>query len=355
MKVNKKHEVGIVSIMVTMVMLIVISLIVLGFAEISRTEQRNTTDDQLSTEAYYAAESGINDAMAVINNNYNPGQPLFSKPNCTIPTTTPYNVLKGENKMNTIDNVSYTCLIINPTPLTLSVSAKPSSTVIPITSKTKITNLTLNWQLASGSNGVVDSCSNALGHFPDITHWKCNYPVLRVDLLDANGGLARGGSDDWSTDTATMFFVPTFGGSVSTANLSSRGGVFAALCAPAGTSPSCTSTINLGRGGHYYYMRVTTLYKTNSELTISANRGVTFEGAQVVIDSTGKAQDILRRIQVAVDLTDANAFEVPSGALITEDSVCKQFGVAPGIFKVSNSNPNMNNSGSDGDVLCQPN
>jgi hypothetical protein len=70
-------------------------------------------------------------------------------------------------------------------------------------------------------------------------------------------------------------------------------------------------------------------------------------------------QDILRRIQVAVDLTDSNKFEVPSGALITEDSVCKQFAVAPvavapGIIYVSGSNPNMNNSGSDSDVLCQP-
>src|SRR5580704_6402782 len=120
MKLNNKHEAGIVSIMVTMVMLIVISLIVLGFAEISRTEQRNTTDAQLSVSAYYGAESGINDALAVISAYYPPGQQIPVKPDCNVDNNLadPYHWLNGI--VNNNDKVSYTCLTVNPTPITLT-------------------------------------------------------------------------------------------------------------------------------------------------------------------------------------------------------------------------------------------
>ena len=46
--------------------MIVMSLIVLGFAQISRRNQRESLDRQLSTQAFYAAESGVNDARELI-------------------------------------------------------------------------------------------------------------------------------------------------------------------------------------------------------------------------------------------------------------------------------------------------
>jgi hypothetical protein len=92
-------------------------------------------------------------------------------------------------------------------------------------------------------------------------------------------------------------------------------------------------------------MRVTTLYQTSSVLTVSAG-GTKFDDAQAAIDSTGEAQNVLRRVLVAVDLTDANDYQVPSGAIITRDSICKRFEVTPGTpgyFSVSvpsdDSNP----------------
>ena len=62
-----------------MVLMIVISLLVLGFTEIAQAELRNTTDDQLSIEAYYAAETGVNDAVAVINNDIDNGRSVQNK------------------------------------------------------------------------------------------------------------------------------------------------------------------------------------------------------------------------------------------------------------------------------------
>jgi Tfp pilus assembly protein PilX len=63
---RQSSQSGMIAILVTLLMMIIISLLVLGFAQVSRHEQGNTTNTQLSTQAYYAAESGINDAGAAI-------------------------------------------------------------------------------------------------------------------------------------------------------------------------------------------------------------------------------------------------------------------------------------------------
>ena len=66
---NKKQQAiarnqdGLVSIIIVVILMIVISIIVLSFAKVVRNEQRQTLDRQLSTQAYYAAESGVNTCL----------------------------------------------------------------------------------------------------------------------------------------------------------------------------------------------------------------------------------------------------------------------------------------------------
>lgn len=325
-----RNQAGVVSIMVTMIMMIVISLLVLGFAELSRNEQRNTLDQQLSAQAYYAAESGVNDARQAMEAMLTAGQPVQNKTAC--------GNQGGYTLSGVVDashNVTYTCVLINVAPATLVYNIGYTSTVVPILSSSgAFGKLTLTWKLPTGiTNGSAAGCyTNAasLGQFPMATgtgSWSCDYPVVRVDFLNANGGtFARA---NWNANTSTMFFVPFNSASISNnASLGSHGAVVPARC----NATSCTANIT-GVGGTEYYMRVTTLYRTDSQLAISAN-GATFTGAEATIDATGKAQDVLRRILVAVDLTGANAHKIPSGALIVEDSVCKRFGVANGYFGV---------------------
>ena len=72
MKANLKlppNQSGYASFVIALVTVVVISLIVAAFAADSRIEQKNSLASNLSTQAYYAAESGINDAKTVIGNN----------------------------------------------------------------------------------------------------------------------------------------------------------------------------------------------------------------------------------------------------------------------------------------------
>lgn len=337
-----RSEAGVVSIMVTMVMMIVIGLIVLGFAEISRNEQRNSLDDQLSVQAYYAAESGINDARTIMDAAVAAGAAVQDKTICGNQGT--YTL---DDTVDAAHDVSYTCVLVNSAPTSLTYNVGYSSTVVPIVSTgSAFGSLTLSWKLPAGSSGSAAGCYTNVGnldHLPVASgsgQWSCDYPLLRVDMLDANGGLAR---TSWNANTATMFFVPFNSNSVgNNVTLTARGTAVPARCG----ATVCTATIT-GLAGTKYYMRIATLYRTNSLLTITAGNKP-FSGAQATIDSTGKAQDVLRRVLVAVDLTDANAYQIPSAGLITEDSVCKRFGVTNSSLNVYD---NLS-AGAGGNPLC---
>src|SRR5262245_28445627 len=53
------NQSGMAAIIVTLIIMIVLSLITLGFARIVNREQRQVADRQLNTQAFYAAESGV--------------------------------------------------------------------------------------------------------------------------------------------------------------------------------------------------------------------------------------------------------------------------------------------------------
>jgi Tfp pilus assembly protein PilX len=331
-----KNQKGMVSIMVTMVMMVVISLIVLGFAEISGTEQRNSTDDLLSTQAYYAAESGVNDAVAAIQAKQNLGQVIPDKNTCQTDLTD-YPKLTQPN-INNQDNVENTCLLIDAHVLTLSYTANYKPTIIPIISTASFGTVTLQWGPANGaSQPRANPCSVTPGKFPIATAsgWNCDYPVLRVDMADTGDSNSKLERSNWVANTSTMFFLPTLN-SANTGNVNwgAQGSVISTNC----TSGMCTATINnlAPNNSENYYLMVTTIYGEGSSLKITADQP--FYNVQALIDSTGRAQDTLRRIVVAIDLTGANKHPVASGALITENTICKQFSVTTNSFAIQPPN-----------------
>ena len=340
---SRQSEQGIVSIMVTMISLIVISLIVLGFADIVRNEQRSSLDDVLSSQAYYAAESGVNDARAAMETLVAAGSPVVDKTSCANDSNYTFNT-----SLDAAHNVSYPCLLINAAPSTLSYNVGYTSTVIPLLSNgPAFGSITMTWNVENGQPPNLGSCYPHWGNVPNFLvdqgpgQWNCNFPVIRMDLLDANSAMTR---VSWNARTRTDFLVPVDTGGGGNAGPGDHGTIVPASC----TAPANTCTVKItGLGGTNYYMRLTTLYRTNSLLTLKAN-GANFTGAQAVIDSTGKAQDVLRRILVAVDLTDANSRKLPSNALTIEDSVCKQFGVTNKSFDVYTTQGN----GGENNPLC---
>lgn len=317
------NERGIVSIMLTVVIILVVSLIVLGLAQISRREQRQSTDNQLSAQAFYAAESGVNDAAEKLSGMVGMGT-VPDKTTCGNDATYTFSsVIDGAA------GISYPCLLIEPNPTDLTLDLSSESQVLPlrISGGAALGSIKLSWTKPDGIAGNYTSCPSNTDHVFAPNNgfaWSCPYGMLRVDLVATKtaAGAITLNRTSLLNNTMTLFIVPTRAGGAGNATMSFRTGASAA--AANGCSTACQLNIT-GLGGKEYYIRVTEIYRTGGMLTISRNGGGGFEGAQALIDVTGKAQDVLRRIRVAVDISGSNSNRAAVGAVMSGESVCKQF------------------------------
>lgn len=343
--INKQSQSGMASILVTMVLMVVMSLIVLGFAQVSRNNQRSALDSQLSKQAYYAAESGVNDYAKVIRKYLtdtpnNPDLTQLTKSTCS--PTGSGNIYSGikTNLLNGSSDVQYTCVLVTANPTSLNYgSINSSSHVIPINSTTPINNLKIDWQSPSNS---VSNCPSvaSIGQFPATANWNCSFGILRIDLVPTTGSLSLSGLQ---ATNMTAFLVPTTNGSGSVkyntgvanqyGSTANQGAIMAAKCT---NNIGCTTTIT-DLGGTNYYLRVSSVYRDSSIQVAGFNlsnpsSNLQLLGAQVLIDATGKAQDILRRVQVRIPINATAASNSFDNAITTSQSLCKQYDIAPNYF-----------------------
>lgn len=95
---------------------------------------------------------------------------------------------------------------------------------------------------------------------------------------------------------------------------------------------ACSTTIILpephGGGERTAYLRLTPfLNATSFRVTMSNGaQAVVFDGVQPEIDSTGRANDVFRRVVTRVDLFDTS-FPYPEAALDISGDICKNFAV----------------------------
>jgi hypothetical protein len=355
----KHNQSGIASILVTMIMMIVLTLIVLGFATISRREETNALNNQLSSQAFYAAETGVNDAQQVISAQLATGALILSKNDCGTDPNYQGTLTSGSNQtdLNQIDtaaNISYSCLLINPTPPDLEYAdISSSSTVIPINSSTNasIGSLKLQWRAAnedttSGTDFAQGCPTTASQTLPSGSSWAasgCKYGMLRVEIVPTDQ--ADLSSANLLNDEMTFYLSPVFGvaqpattvnysgcaaGSPSTVN--QCGAIIEDQCLDGGASVAgtyCQATIH-GLNLSNYTLRVQSLYNDSGLNVTPGNASLT--GAQVLVDSTGQAQGVLRRIQVRFKLTSSGSTPIPDEAIEAGGNICDRFVVSGGYF-----------------------
>lgn len=357
----RQREAGMVSILVTMILLIVISLIVLGFAQISRRNQRQTLDRQLSSQAFYAAETGVNDARNLINQALLTGAIIPTKPDCTNGSGPAAAFYAGLNPV--IDGpskVSYTCIMVDPAPTSLAYSDIGTvGTIVPLTSSSgAFSRIKLTWQSKTGSATPVAGCpATANTVFVPTGSWNCGYGVLRFDLVPVSGGSMTAAS--LQDSTLTSFLVPVAAGATTVAypggSPVSRNGnnLVATTC----TNTGCSMTIT-GLNTDRYYMRLLSLYKDVSlqiSGTDASGAAIEIQGSQAVIDATGKAQDIIRRIQVRLPLAASSTNLMSDYALQTTDAICKRFAATDGYFQsyAAAAVPGLTSITAPPNALCQ--
>lgn len=319
---RNEEQAGIVSFVVTLIMMLVISLLVIGFTQVSNRTQREALDHQLSTQAQYAAESGINKVKQAVKADVLAGTNTL-KDDCS--NTGVYAITQA---LSATDNVSTTCILVNPTPSDIVVTpSQTKSVTIPLTSTAPLSSLTFSWA-PEGENANASGCSMT-GSFSSTVGATCTFALLRVDLMKTPATIDSA-SVAGSNNVKTFYLQPKAGSgsaSVDFATITQPGTIVGAPC-----DSDCSVTFT-NLGGVSYYARMSTIYRNTQGVSVSgiaSGVAAKFIGIQAVIDATGKAQDVIKRIQVRypIRITYGDApYAVQSDA-----AICKRFTVGSGVF-----------------------
>ncbi|MFZ1360922.1 MAG: hypothetical protein WAS27_02770 [Candidatus Saccharimonadales bacterium] len=195
-------------------------------------------------------------------------------------------------------------------------------------------------------NRVVLGQSDSL---PTLAEWQRNRPALmRTQLIQFGESFMLDDfnkNDDGQSNMHTLFLSPSevgrtelsFGDDV---RLSATSGLLQRVACDRDFSTdsadrmyACKATIDLPRAvgqsddKRTAYLRVNALYNDHTSFRVQLKYNdtvVKFGSVQPIVDSTGRANDLFRRIQSRVEI-DNSTFPFPSSAVDISSSLCKTF------------------------------
>lgn len=329
-KINilRKDQSGLAAITVSVFVLIVLTLVVLAFSQISRREQRQSLDRQLSTAAFYAAESGINDATNYVRNPATAAD--VDKIKCEDPPAFNAN-------LDTSGIFKESCVLFDRAPTSLEYSAIDSYRGELISLQTTSgtpRSVTIEWKETNNDTPDFSTCTDPADilKFPKQQDYNCPASMLKLVFMPViNGSISR---EQLVNDSFYVFLRPVKGTTASTVSYSphsgsteNQGSVSPADC----TSFKCKATITGIPPSNGLFLRISSPYsKSATSITGFDQAGVQarYNEAQVKIDSTGKANDVLKRLQVRIPLYER--YQTAPYALEAMNGICKRLDVYPG-------------------------
>ena len=349
----KHDERGVVSIFIVIFAAIFMTIITVSFLSLMVHDQQQATNNELSQNAYDSAMSGVEDAKRAIAGCKNGTiseascQKLGSGACTTLsdvgvvhaPQTMTdgsgnreYPLQGSEGDTNSL-NQAYTCVTVDTTPSDYKADlTKDNPTVIPLTAQSAgSSSLTLSWQAIPSrtfTNG------GSAGNLLNLNAWTSapnSYPpMMRVQFI-------KGASNSTASSNSRSLFLypqvppsePSETSSVSFAldshTTNTSWGVFC-------WQKTCSAKLTDGSNnlfGSNNYLVITPLYE-NASATLAISGGGKFSNVQDVVDSTGRANDLFRRVQARVDLIPHPTY--PNGELNLTGPLCKNFVVTPNSY-----------------------
>lgn len=349
---TRGKQAGIASIVVVSVLVVVMSLVAIGFSRLMNRSLQQSTNSALNSAAEYAARSAINDALS------------YAKTNPTAEVSDCNSLISGTGALKDAAKLSedtkYTCVLIDPTPIDLVYQKLPplqSQVVRMTTCKSDPTcvfaainggSIMFSWESFDRS---FSSLPNLNDPFYDEKRWsESNYePVLRVSLYPIlSGGDLSAAKNSSKTKTYFFYPKPKTTDTVTTIGYGADGRQDV-QCAQdksqistgnfKGTADyNCNVIINNLEPAQYYYVRLTPVYnQTNVKIKANddGNNVLEFQGVQSIIDTTATSGSAVKRLQARVDAStiysgrdynispDENS--IPDFALRSSNQVCKRF------------------------------
>lgn len=377
----KRNESGMVSIFVVIFSALLITIVTVAFIRIMIQEQQQATTNDLSKSALDSAYAGVEDAKrAIVKYKTQCVGDNASSAACV-------NLLSAFNAQgcDTLQKVgiagkpsdkevqveqspsdakleqAYTCVKVQlDTQDYVGNITANSSRLVHLKSTAPFTQVTVEWYsqkdlqagLSGDTSGKVDLYSGTQipPALPKLSDWPQNRPaLLRLQLLQVGKSFKLSDfdqNDDAKRDDASLFLYPAnFGDTTTTFSndmrLSSTTGSFRLVsCDPTFSTTggagayACKLTVTIPNpvgasdgDGRDVYLRVGELYNANTSFRVTMQDGanpVAFKAVQPAVDSTGRANDLFRRVNSRIDLEGSS---IPSleAAVDISGNLCKTF------------------------------
>ncbi len=341
---RKLNQQGAASILSVVIFAIIITIVVTAYIRSAIVQQSEAYNFDSSTRAYYAAESGIQDAIRAVN-----ADPTLTKNTCASYVPSGTGVLSSEL------NLSYSCQLIDtaPSSIAFKVSQSQNATVKlrPVDSTTFGNDYKLIIRWSSKGSGQFKARSD-ITSLPSETDWNDSdseisyHPMLRTSLLayplnNTNADITQKVtflnpvSETVGKGKSTIDFTPSVPHSEDEL-------VSQASCYDSGTTGSSGSydgylcqeeisikSLDLGSAG--LALRVHSIYgATDVQLSLvdSSGKLAELKGVAAQIDVTGKSGNTLRRVRQTYNLNNGVEIDnLPEAAVIGGDGICKNYSI----------------------------
>ena len=387
-KVNmtgRKNEAGAVSLFSVIFAMLLMSVVTVSFVRLMANDQNQATSNDLAQSAYDSAQAGIEDAKRALV--WYQEQCRTNSASCStwasrITTDECNEALRVTGVVRSTDiaggsgagtgevlvqqslsgqddelDQAYTCVTIDlDTPYYVGSLTSGESALIPLRATSGFSEVVIEWfsndDLSSPSAEVKAPSVTAGRPLLAQENWELDRPaLLRTQFMQVGGGFTLDGFDYMNgageSNANTLFLYPTSNGNT-TATLVDRDIRMAqngsSYPAEPGYTPyqtrcetsivaggyACRMRVTLpnaiGGGREDAYVRLTAFYAATHYRVSFSDPTVQFSGVQPEIDSTGRVNDVFRRVKASVNLFDTS-FPYPEGAVDVNGSFCKNFGV----------------------------
>ena len=382
---NYQTQKGATALFIVIFSTLLLSVITVSFVSLINRDKVQSTDNELSQSAYDAALAGVEDAKRVVSacmsGNSTACQALESDSCQTIyesqviaSSNTDETLIQSVSGAGEDINQAYTCVKASlDSDDVLYELPVDQSFMIPIRASGSVRTIKIEWQRPADA-GISEPLNNSHDGECSGTQLLCkiadwgNVPsILRTQLITPGNQVNLSNLDDTNRG-ATLFLYPN------TQLLGSADQEFAQASAPRYTSGAsgdslksvtscsnsrfiagyaCAADIRLSStipaNNRLSFIKISSLYRGASirvSLMNAAGDRVSFRQVQPIVDSTGRANDVFRRVEARLStLADATYPYGPvdiTGPDSSSGSLCKNFFVT--------SSTSGNNDGLD----CTP-
>lgn len=353
---NQARQQGAVSLFIVIFTTLLVTTITVSFMQLMMRDQQQALYSDLSGSAYDSAVAGVEDAKRALlmqqdcvgdsSVTCNNVRAAIDAGECTTLSDIFGGSPSGERPIMQAEGdreleQAYTCVKITEDTADYvgSIESNASATLIPLRAEASFNRIVISWGL-SKTGGAVNLSSGTRELPPAGTaNWPESRPaLLRTQLINGRGSF-RLSDFDTTGFSNTLFMYPSRTGT-STAEFALDGRRGAVDGEP--HLVSCQSNVSSGAyacevtievdpaitaGNQTAFLNLVALYnRTDYKIELlNGSNPVLFDGVQPEVDSTGRANDLFRRVVSRVELN--NTFNYPVAALETRNNICKNFSI----------------------------